>query len=118
MSNPTVTVTTPASKGGKKTPKAARQDDTQPADFTLYPSVASTEVTLQWHMDSDAEVAISLYALDGRELSHLELGHTLAGHWSYALALGQLPAGTYFVRLEKRGAGGLSSGVRKLLVVR
>ena len=114
----TITVTTPAKKGGKKTPKAVRQDQAQPADFALFPNVANTEATLQWHMDSDAEVSISLYALDGRELSHLPLGATPAGHWSYRLALGQLPPGTYFVRLEKHRDGDIATAVRKLLIVR
>jgi Secretion system C-terminal sorting domain len=80
-------------------------------DFSIYPNPVTTEINIELHPGIEA-VAIEMYNVFGQLILNIPV-QTHSGTRTHTIAVSELPAGTYFVRL-KTGHG---NSIHKLLKV-
>ena len=83
-------------------------------EFSVYPNPARDNITVDYELNRDADVSISIHSIFGNELKRLTPGRQERGHYSQVICLEELhiPSGLYFIRLSADGV--ISS--RKILV--
>jgi len=77
-----------------------------PEAFALkrtYPNPASERATVEYALPERADVTIAVYDVLGRRVATLADGATEAGRHTAILDAGQMPSGTYFVRMRAEG---------------
>jgi hypothetical protein len=79
-----------------------------------YPNPASGRATVEYALPEQAEVTIAVYDVLGRRVATLADGDEQAGRHAAVLDAGQMPSGTYFVRMR---AGDFQQ-TRRLTIVR
>ena len=75
-------------------PGAARE-----IELSVYPSPARGSITVDYTLNSDGRISISLYDLSGRRVSTVFDGETTAGRHDYSYDAAALTPGVYLVRL-------------------
>jgi hypothetical protein len=88
-----------------------------PDEFALkktYPNPASGQATVEYALPEQAEVTIGVYDVLGRRVATLVDSPEQAGRHTVRLSAGQMPSGTYFVRMQAEGF----RQTRRLTVVR
>jgi len=88
-----------------------------PEAFALkktYPNPASGRATVEYALPEPADVTIAVYDVLGRRVATLADGRAEAGRHRAAAEVGQMPSGTYFVRMQAEGF----RQTRRLTVVR
>ena len=96
-----------------------------PTETTLlpnYPNPFNPETWLPYHLSKPAEVTLTIYAVDGKVVRHLDLGYQAAGfyqsksraaHWDGRNAVGErVASGLYFYTLT----AGDFSATKKMLI--
>lgn len=78
------------------------------------PNPASRRVTIEYALPEPADVTIAVYDVLGRRVATLADGRAEAGRHRAAAEVGQMPSGTYFVRMQAEGF----RQTRRLTVVR
>ncbi len=81
--------------------------------FAMFPNPAADEVTLDVATQTDGPVRVSLIDITGKALM-LRTYDLAKGDSQITLDVSQLPAGTFFVRVEN----GETVGVQKLMIIR
>lgn len=82
---------------------SSRENARPTLDWSLSPNPASSELTVRFSLSKNAEVALSVYDLSGRQVSVPFEGTAMAGQHEVTVGLG-LPSGFYFVNLMADGA--------------
>ena len=78
------------------------------------PNPASRRATIEYALPEPADVTIAVYDVLGRRVATLADGRAEAGRHRAAAEVGQMPSGTYFVRMQAEGF----RQTRRLTVVR
>ena len=76
---------------------------TPPADFSLlnaYPNPFNPTTTINFSLKTDNKIKISVYDLNGREISSLLNQKISSGNYSIIWNARNQPSGVYFIRLE------------------
>lgn len=82
-------------------PPTSAQAPQSVAGFSLFPSPATTVATAEIELNAAwPQAELSLFSADGQRLMSLHRGALAAGPHRFEIAVGQLPAGTYFLRLS------------------
>jgi hypothetical protein len=100
--NPTVTPAPPGTTAGH-------------AALTNQPNPFNPRTEVSWVLDEPAEVVLEIFDLRGRRVGRSDLGRRPAGPNSTVLEAGDLPSGTYLLRLRVPGRPDLH---RKISLVR
>ena len=90
----------------------------QPLTFSLgqaYPNPFNPSTVVPFSLAEDAFVSMKVYNVLGREVMSLVSAHKQAGVYRQMVAMNDLPAGMYFLRLDVPGH---FSSVRKLVLVK
>ena len=79
----------------------AEQQTPQQAELEQnYPNPLSVSTSIEYTLAAPAQVALTVYTLDGREVTRLVEGHQGAGAYKVALESSGLQSGTYFYTLR------------------
>ena len=89
-----------------------------------YPNPFNPETWIPYHLSEPADVALTIYAIDGKVVRHLDLGHQVAGfyqsksraaHWDGRNNVGErVASGVYFYTLT----AGEFAATRKMLILK
>lgn len=72
---------------------------------TMYPTIASTDVTVMFHFDTNGTTLLRVYDLSGREVCPQDSGETDNDSlWETSVDVSTLPNGVYFVELTNNGS--------------
>ena len=92
--------------------------------FHNYPNPFNPETWIPYHLSGSAYVSLTIYAIDGKVVRHLDLGHQAAGyyqsksraaHWDGRNNVGErVASGIYFYTLT----AGDFSATRKMLILK
>ena len=81
-------------------------------DFKIYPNPASERTWIDFTLIASSKVSLSLYNLNGQLVKTREAGYMPSGKHNISLDVGDLPGGTYILRIR---AGNQSSS-KKIIV--
>ncbi|HTL83452.1 MAG TPA: PKD domain-containing protein [Bacteroidia bacterium] len=70
--------------------------------LSVSPNPASGQVNISFFMDENAEVNISLFDLEGREVQKILNKNLTAGPYTETINTAGIPSGTYFLRLQSK----------------
>ena len=89
-----------------------------------YPNPFNPETWIPYHLSEHADVTLTIYAIDGKVVRHLDLGHQEAGyyenkaraaHWDGRNNVGErVASGVYFYTLK----AGDFAATRKMLILK
>ena len=69
--------------------------------MTTYPNPTDDNITVQFTVEKEGNVWLSLYDLGGREIKTIVQNDLIPGEHRYSTNVGYLPSGTYIVTLKK-----------------
>ena len=79
-----------------------------PDDFELseaYPNPFNPPTTVRYALPVDGDMTLSVYDLQGRQLTELASGFTSAGYYQAVWDASQYSSGLYFIRMNVYGSG-------------
>ena len=66
----------------------------------IYPNPTSSEATISYRLDKDAQVSVRIFDISGRNISTQNLGKRNAGENSHTIHCGSLATGIYFIQIQ------------------
>ena len=68
--------------------------------LTNYPNPFNPSTTIEYHVETDAQVSVNVYDITGKLVTELVSGDVPAGSHNVAWNAADMPSGVYFVALQ------------------